>query len=135
MTWVICYYSIFFFGLSLFPFKSVSAKPSRKIESETKLFCFDIDNKQLIFWGFFLNDFFFKIESWNFQDLFEIKFHETSQNVNSIRQLIEKMKITIVWMIWMSWNFVRFHEILFQTDTESLSCLSWKTKYFLSRCL
>ena len=39
----------------------------------------------------------------------------------------------------MSWNFVRFHEIQFQTDTESFSILSWKTKkvlflkkYFLS---
>ena len=58
---------------------------------------------------------FFKIESWNFQNLFEKEFRETSQNFNSIRQPIEKMKITIVWMSWMSWNFVRFHEILFQT--------------------
>ena len=32
----------------------------------------------------------------------------------------------------MSWNFVRFHEILFQTDAESFSILSWKTKKFYS---
>ena len=28
------------------------------------------------------------------------------------------------------WNFVRFHEISFQTDAESFSFLSWKTKKF-----
>ena len=75
---------------------------------------------------------FFKIESRNFQNLFEKEFRETSQNFNSIRQPIEKMKITIVWMSWMSWNFVRFHEILFQTDAESFSFLSWKSKKFYS---
>ena len=34
---------------------------------------------------------FFKIESWNFQHLFEMKFRETSQNFNSIRQPIKKI--------------------------------------------
>ena len=41
----------------------------------------------------------------------------------------------------MSWNFVRFHEFQFQTEPESFSFLSWKTKkfyskkkYFLSHC-
>ena len=33
---------------------------------------------------------FFKIESWNFQHLFEIEFRETLQNFNSIRQPIKK---------------------------------------------
>ena len=46
-----------------------------------------------------------------FQDskhLFEIEFHETSQNFNSIRQQIEKLKITIVWMKFceVSWNSI-----------------------------
>ena len=41
---------------------------------------------------------FFKIESWNFQNLLERAFRETSQNFNSIRQPIETMKITIVWI-------------------------------------
>ena len=27
----------------------------------------------------------------------------------------------------MSWNFVKLHKILFQTDTESFNFLSWKT--------
>ena len=84
---------------------------------------------------------FFKIESWNFQHLFEKLFHQISKNLNSIRQSIEKFKITIVWMSWMSWNFMRFHEIQFLTDTERFSFQSWKTKKvlflkkdFLSRC-
>ena len=32
----------------------------------------------------------------------------------------------------MSWNFVKFHEIQFQTEPESFSFLSWKTKFFYS---
>ena len=74
----------------------------------------------------------FKIESWNFQHLFEIKFRETSQNFNSMslfRQLLFSFFLSVVWL---SWNFVRFHEILFQTDSESFSFLSWKTKKFYS---
>ena len=35
---------------------------------------------------------FFKIESWNFQHLFEKEFHETSQNFNSFRQPKKKWK-------------------------------------------
>ena len=38
---------------------------------------------------------FFKIESWNCQVQFEIEFHETLQNFNSIGQLIKKMKIKL----------------------------------------
>ena len=34
-------------------------------------------------------------------------------------------------MSWMSWNFVRFHKIIFQTDAESFSFVSWKA--FLSQ--
>ena len=41
-------------------------------------------------------------------------------------QPIETIEITIVWISWMSLNFVRFHEILFQTDAEINSLLSWK---------
>ena len=43
-------------------------------------------------------------------------------------QPIETIEITIVWISWMSLNFVRFHEILFQTDAEINSFLSWKKK-------
>ena len=46
----------------------------------------------------------------------------------------------ILSVVWSSWNFVRFHEINFQTDDERFSFLSWKTKvlflkkYFLGCC-
>jgi hypothetical protein len=73
---------------------------------------------------------FVKIESWNFQHLFEKGFWETSYYFKSIRQPIEKIEITIVWIHWMSWNFVRFREALFQSDAESFSFLHWKTKKF-----
>ena len=75
---------------------------------------------------------FFKIESWNFQVQFEIKFRETSQNFNSFslfRQLLFSCFLSVVWL---SWNFARFHEIQFQTEPESFSLLSWKTKKFYS---
>ena len=42
------------------------------------------------------------------------------------------MKITIVWKSLMSWYFVRCHKIIFQTDAESFSFLSWKAKKFYS---
>ena len=104
-------------------------KPSLKIRTANSIFWISLG----IFRDYSLKTFLFiKIENWNFQHLFEIEFRETSQNFNSIRQLIENMKITIVWMSWMSWNFVRFHKILFQTDAESFSFLSWKTKKFYS---
>ena len=73
---------------------------------------------------------FFKIECWNFQHLFKIKFRQTSQNFKSyslFRQLLFSFFLSVVWM---SWNFVRFHKILFQRDSESFSFLSWKTKKF-----
>ena len=85
---------------------------------------------EYIFHNFFVNrkkvrkKMFFKMETWNFQHLF----CKTLQNFNSIRQPIEDMKIAIVWISWMSWNFVRFHEILCQTDAKSFSFLSWKRK-------
>ena len=105
-------------------------KPSLKIGLVNKTFLFWYWQRLNFFFSgvFFL---FFKIESWNFQNLFEKEFRETSQNFNSIRQPIEKMKITIVWISWMSWNFVRFHEIQFQTDVESLSFYLEKQKCFI----
>ena len=62
----------------------------------------------------------FKIESWNFQHLFEKEFSETSQNFNSMSQRIEKIEIKTVWY---ELKFLRFHEILFQIDVESFSFL------------
>ena len=74
---------------------------------------------------------FFKIESWNFQHLFEIEFRETSKNFNSF-STFRQLFCFFLSVVWLSWNFVRFLEILFQTDDESFSFLSWKTKKFYS---
>ena len=86
------------------------------------------------FWelNFFL---FFKIASWKFQHLFEKEFREASQSFNSFtvfRQFLFSIFLSVVWL---SWNFVRFHEILFhscffKSDDENFSFLSWKTKKF-----
>ena len=57
----------------------------------------------LIYLGSFL---FFKIETWNFQYLFEMEFRETSQNFNSFslfRQLLLSFFQSVVWL---SWKFV-----------------------------
>ena len=54
---------------------------------------------------FFLGIKLFCFSRWN-AEIFSIclkkEFHETSQNFNSIKQAIEKIKITIVWMCWNS---------------------------------
>ena len=42
----------------------------------------------------------------------------------------EKMEIKIVWM---SFNFVRFHEILFQTEVSAFHIGILKTKKFLKK--
>ena len=67
-----------------------------------------------------------------------VKPHKSFNTFSLIKQLLLTFFFTDVWL---SWNFARFHEILFQTDYESFSFLSWKTKkfyskkkFFLSRC-
>ena len=109
------------------------SKPSLKIGSVNKVFCFDIDNG-------LKNIFFYEQNFFVFQDrklkLSASVWKRISCNLTKFqlnqKTDIKKMKITIVWMSWMSWNFVRFHEILFQTDAETFSFLSWKTKKFYS---
>ena len=59
--------------------------------------------------------------SWNLT-----KFYSFS----SFRQFLFPFFLLVVWL---SWNFVRFDEILFQTDAKSFSFLSWKTKKFYSQ--
>ena len=76
---------------------------------------------------------FFKIESWICQHLFEKEFRETSQNFNSIKQWIEKMEIKIVWMSWIYWNFVRFHEIPFSNRCWKIQLSILKKKSFISK--
>jgi hypothetical protein len=101
--------------------------------SKQSFFCFDIDNglKNIFFRNKTFS--FFKIESWNFQHLFETEFCETSQNVNSIRQLIEKNEnnnclneLNELKLCEVPQNFI------LNWDAESFSFLSWKTKKFYS---
>ena len=71
---------------------------------------------------------FFKVEGCNFQHLFERQLLETSQNFNSFslfRQFVLPFFLSVVWL---SWNLVRFHKILYQTDAENISFLSTKTQ-------
>ena len=62
---------------------------------------------------------FFKIQSWNFQQLFEIEFRETSQNFKAIRQKIEK-----------NWNkncLNELNELKFcEVSRNSISNSCWK---------
>jgi hypothetical protein len=120
-----------------FAFRWCLSKPSLKIRTANTI-CW---NSLGLFRDYGLNYIFFrnktfllfKIESWNFQHLFEKLFCEISQTFNSIRQRIEKIRIKIVWISWMSWNFVRCHEIIFQTDAESFSFPSWTPKSFIPK--
>ena len=52
---------------------------------------------------------FFKIESWNLQHLFKIEFRETSQNFNSNRQPIEKIKNNNCLNELKWWGFTKFY--------------------------
>ena len=93
-------------------FSSNKPKPSLKIRTANAIFWTSLG----IFRDYGLNNIFlgiklflfFKIESWNFQYLFVNEVCETSQKFNSIKQPIEKMKITIVWMSWILWDFTKF---------------------------
>ena len=112
------------------------AKPSLKIRTASAIFWDylgmfrDYGQKNI----FFRNKtfLFFKIESWNFQHLFENEFCETSQSFNSFSSFRQLLFTFFLLVVWLSWNFVRFHEILFQTDAKSFSFLSWKIKKFYS---
>ena len=56
---------------------------------------------------------FSRYKSWNFQHLFEKEFRETSQNFNSFSSLRQFLFPFFLPIIWLSWNLVRFHTILF----------------------
>ena len=85
---------------------------------------------------------FFKIESWNFQHLFEKEFRETSQNFNSFSSFRKILFSFFLWVVWLSWNFVRFHEFFssnrclkFQLSIlKNKKVLFLKKIFFLSCC-
>ena len=71
---------------------------------------------------------FVKIERWNFQHLFD----ETLQNFTSFIQTFRRYFCMEGKIVWMSWNFVRFHEIINHRDAKNFRFLSWQTKFFYS---
>ena len=75
---------------------------------------------------------FVKIESWNFHQLFNLGFRETFQNFSSFRQTFRQHFSRGIRVLWMSWNFVRLHEITNQRDAENFRFLSCQTKQFYS---
>jgi hypothetical protein len=116
---------------SFFRFLEDWSKTFWKIESVNKAFLFWYWHQPKKY--FFRNQsfLFFKIEGWNVQHLFEIKFRETSQNFNSFSLLRQ-----LLFLIFSIGCLIEF-----QTASERFSFLSWKTKkfyfrkkYFLSRC-
>ena len=73
---------------------------------------------------------FVHIESWNFQHLFDEELCETSQNFNSFGQFLVPIKKCHLNIVWMSCNFMRFHEILNQRNAKNFSFLYGQTKKF-----
>ena len=74
---------------------------------------------------------FFKIENWNFQQLSEIEFRESSHNFNSFRSFRKLLFSFFLPVVWLSSNFVRFHDFPFQTDAESSAFFLEKQKKVL----
>jgi hypothetical protein len=75
---------------------------------------------------------FVEIESWNFQQLFNFEFRETLQNFSSFRQHLDDIYLWVIRGVRISWNFVKFHEMINQRDAENFSFLSLQTKKFYS---
>ena len=78
---------------------------------------------------------FVKIESWNFQHLFDLGFRETLQYFSLFRPshniLLWGLKV-----VRMSWNFVSFHKMIYQRDFRfQISILTNKKVLFLKKIL
>ena len=72
---------------------------------------------------------FVKIESWNFQHIFDLEVRETLQNFSSFRWLF----LWGVKVVWMNWNFVIFHGIKNQRDAINFRLLYWQKKSCYSK--
>ena len=109
------------------------SKPSLKIGSVSKAFLFWYWQRLKNF--FFLGIYFFcfsRERAETFSICLKKNFMKPHKISTQSDNRLKKWKLTIVWISWMSWNFVRFHEIQFQKDAERFSFLSWKTKQFYS---
>ena len=60
---------------------------------------------------------------WNFAKLHKISTHSAHSDNSYFHFFLS--------VFWLKWNYARFHEILFLTNAESFSFLSWKTKKVL----
>ena len=114
------------------------SKPLLKIRRVNKAGCFDIEASSLLaYLIFFLGIcfLFFKIESWNFQHLFDLDFRETSKKFLLIRKTFIPLRKRFVWM---SSTFVRFRETLSILTTKkvlfqkNMKC-STKDRFSLNR--
>ena len=74
---------------------------------------------------------FFNIESWNFQHLFKTEFCETSENFNSFSSFRQSLFSFFLSVVWLSWNFVRFHGYFF----FGVCCLNFQWRFWLYRLL
>ena len=75
---------------------------------------------------------FVKIECWNFRHLFDLGSVKPCKipahsDKHSDDNFLEGIKV-----VRMSWNFVRFQEILNQKEAKNFRLLSWQTKKFYS---
>ena len=77
---------------------------------------------------------FVKIESLNFQHLFDLGFCEILQTFSSFRQTFRWHFLWEVKVTWMSWNFVRFHEN-YKSNRFQISILTQRKVLFLKRIL
>ena len=57
---------------------------------------------------------FFKLESWNFQQLFKNEFRETSQSFNSLSSFRQLLLTVFFLVVWLSWNFLVIVKVLIQ---------------------
>ena len=98
------------------PLRKISNSLRSQIESASALFWNYLglfgDYGQKIFF-LRITFFFFKMKSWNFQHLFENEFRETSLSFSSLRAFRQLLYAFFLLVVWLSWNFVRFHEIHF----------------------
>ena len=109
--------------LHFFKFWLLASKPSLKIRTASAIFW----NYLGIFRDYGLKSIllgiklflFFKIESWNFQHLFEKEFRETSQNFNSFSSFRQFLFPHFVSIVWLNWNFMKL-------SRNSFSNRCWK---------
>ena len=123
---------------------SLSAKPSLKIRTANAIYWISPGIfRDYSLQNFFRNETFFVFQDRKLKLSASVRkeFPETSQSFNSFSSFRQLLISFFLFVVWLSWNFVRFHKILFQTDAESFSSLSWKTKtkyswekYFLGCC-